>query len=296
MQDKLKLFLKGIWMGIADIIPGVSGGTIALITGIYVKLIQSLSSISLKHIIDLIYILNPFLRKEKRGSRLQNLREIQWIFLITLGSGILLGILAASKVIFFILLHYPFQCYCFFFGLILISLSVPYKETEKNINAFTIILVFASLVFILLKFSTQIEGSESLFYIFFSGTLSISAMILPGISGAYVLAILGQYQLIIEALNHLDFQIISIFVAGIIVGIFSFLRLLRFLMEKYYTRTMAALTGIMLGSLVKIWPLDHLKDASNYEYISGFILMLLGMFILFSLQKTSNRLETKLAL
>ena len=283
-------------MGTADVIPGVSGGTIALISGIYDRLISSLGYISIKHGLDLLNFLNPLSKKEKKQASRKNLAEIDWEFLIPLLAGIAGAVLVMSRIIPYMLDEYPIQCFSFFFGLIVFSLPVPFRQVEVDIKNILFMLGFASLTFFYLADSNPLTGSQNLFYVFLTGAIAISAMILPGISGSYMLLLMGEYNLIMNALHSWDLPIIFTFISGIIVGIYSFLKLLRFLLSKYHSLTMASMTGIMLGSLRKIWPYAYMNTASvstsstsaeNHIQIIG--LSLLGGIIVFSLDKIGKK-------
>ena len=293
-KEKTTILLKGISMGIADIIPGVSGGTMALIMGIYEQLIGSFNKLKISHLFDLFRSANFLVKSEtsrkKREESIKNLKEIPWEFIIPLLFGIVVAILSMSKLISYLLDHYPFHCYAFFFGLILFSLWIPFKGVSINIKNISISLFFAVLMFFLMDESLSIEGSYNPFYIFLCGAIAISAMILPGISGSYLLVILGEYKLILEALHDFDLKIIGIFISGIAVGIYSFLRLLKFLLERYHSITMSAIAGIMLGSLRKLWPYSEpAQVASTAFQIQTAMLIIVAGLLIFLLEKAGRK-------
>lgn len=243
LQDYILLFLKGLGMGGADVVPGVSGGTIAFITGIYEVLLNSIRSIDLEAI-KLLTSLNfkAFWRK------------INGKFLLTLFAGILLSIVTLSKLIAFLLENYPIQLWSFFFGLVIIS-SILVAREIKDWKALTVVaLIVGTIVAYFITKFTPAETPESLWFIFLSGSVAICAMILPGISGSFILLILGKYEFIINALNEKEIIIIAVFGAGCLVGLLSFARLLSWLLRKYHNIMVAFLSGFMIGSLNKIWP------------------------------------------
>ena len=247
-------------MGTADIIPGVSGGTIALIVGIYDELIRSLSQVNFSHIAHLFHLLNPFAKKNRREQAKENLLKINWPFLLPLFGGIIGAVLIMSKLIPPLLKLYPALCFAFFFGLILLSIPALIREVELDLKSTLFMIFFASLMFFLVSGGANLKGSTSLPYVFMAGALAISAMILPGISGSYILVILGEYYIILEALDQKNLSIISVFLLGIIVGVYSFLKILRYLLKRHRSITMASMIGIMLGSLKKIWPYHYLPE------------------------------------
>ena len=293
-KERFTILLKGALMGVADIIPGVSGGSMALITGIYQQLIGSFNKIEINHLFDLLRSVN-FLTKdktsrEKKEKSIKRLKEIPWEFIIPLLLGITIAILSMSKLILFLLDHYPLHCYSFFFGLILFSIWIPFKGVPINIKTISMSLFFSVLTFFLMDKNLSIEGSSDPFYVFLCGAIAISAMILPGISGSYFLVVLGEYKLILEALHDLNLKIIGIFISGIAVGIYSFLRVLKFLLEKYHSITMAAMAGMMLGSLRKLWPYSDLTQEFSTEFqIQTAVLIIAGGLLIFFLERASRK-------
>ncbi len=274
-------------MGVADVIPGVSGGTIALITGIYNDLIQSLSQCKVSKIVDAYYFFNPFVEKIKKEKAKQNLLEVNWFFLIFLFGGVGGAILLMSTFVSTLLEHYPEYCFSFFFGLITFSLPPLFREVNRDFKNFFIIVFFASLMLMLLFSGVNLEGSTQPFYIFLSGALGICAMILPGISGAYILIILGEYKIILEALHNKNFFIILIFMLGMGVGLYFFLRVLKYFLDNHRSMLIASMIGIMLGGLKKIWPYSYVTSETlpNTLHIYIVALIILGAIIAFLLDK-----------
>lgn len=411
VRAKLILAAKGLAMGTADIIPGVSGGTIALISGIYDHLIDAISSVQLKHIWGTVQLPFVFWHGERRRRILSELAEIPWGFLLSLISGIIVAMLIMVRIIPYLLEHYPFFSYSFMFGLILFSITVPYRLMQHGWKEYALVALFAAAAFWFVgasrvsdlplafvgangahselrtdqkgewklavpysgetirwmsavtaggrreAFTVVVEGpanapaariaSESLrdfelsiksvemlddgrvevigvlavhgntnpLFVFFSGAVAICAMILPGISGAYVLVLLGQYKLMLEALRDVSsgvgvaisrgvdaaaasglfdaLIIVVVFIAGLAVGILSFVRLLKYLLHRYHSLTMAGLTGLMIGSLRAIWPAAHAPEGySNLALLGlGAGLAAAGAGLVYLLELTSIKLQ-----
>lgn len=246
------LVFKGFIMGAADIIPGVSGGTMALILGIYSRLIHAISSF------DLIFLKKFFTLRWREAFK-----NVDWKFLTLLMSGILCAVLFFTKIV-------PLQVYMFtdpeliyglFFGLILGSIYILVKELESfNWIEFLLLIIGTFIGFWVvtrLPAATPTAG----WFVFLSGSLAVSAMILPGISGSYILLILRKYDFILTQLGKLGtsetFEAIWIllpFILGMIIGLALFTRLLRWLLDRYYTQTLVVLIGFLIGSLYMIWP------------------------------------------
>lgn len=241
--SKLLLSLKGVAMGAADVVPGVSGGTIAFITGIYEELITSINNINLEAL--------KVLRKEGVAACWKHINGTFFLFLF---AGIIVSIASLAKLVLFLLENHPTTLWSFFFGLIVASTWVVGKKVSNwkpgvfvGFAAGTAIAVWIS--------SIQTVGSaDASWYIFLSGCIAICAMILPGISGSFILVLLGSYHVVLDAIKNKEFGTILIFLAGCTVGILSFARLLKFLFTKYKNITIAILSGFMLGSLYKVWP------------------------------------------
>ena len=260
----LGLALRGLAMGAADVVPGVSGGTIAFITGIYEELLETISGFN--------FSLIRLWRKEgfKAAWQKSNIS-----FLIALFLGIGISIVSLAKLIEWLMLEKPIPLWSFFFGLILASVWLVGK-TVKKWNLITISgLVGGTIIAYFVTISTPAVGSDSMIYIFFSGMLAICAMILPGISGSFILLLLGAYSTIIGAINGVlsglkakDWTLVSekglligIFLVGCLVGLISFSKLLNWLFKKAHNLTVAILTGFLIGSLNKIWPW---KETTEY--------------------------------
>lgn len=242
-KDYILLFLKGMGMGGADVVPGVSGGTIAFITGIYEELLNSIKSID-KNAIQLLL-----------GGKITALwNHINGKFLITLFSGILFSVFSLAKLIHYLLNNHPIQLWSFFLGLIIISSLLVSRE----INRWKIQVVISGIVGVFIAYfiteATPATTPDNYLFIFLSGAIAICAMILPGISGSFILLILGKYEFIIESIKDLNVLVIAVFGLGCVVGLLSFSRLVSWLLNKYHDLTVAILAGFMIGSLNKIWP------------------------------------------
>ncbi|MCR9141449.1 MAG: DUF368 domain-containing protein [bacterium] len=433
LKAKCIVLAKGFAMGLADIIPGVSGGTIALISGIYDHLIHAIGSVELRHALSMLKLIVFFWHGPRRAAALNELKEIEWGFLIPLLLGIVAALLIMTRIIPFVLENYAYYAYAFFFGLILFSISVPYRMMQRRWQEFAVMAAAAIAVFFLVGISRvseaklefralldpgarqsgvssriggdadhpiftdakgkwnlnlplsdsarsyrvtvttprggaagefiltmppadqlastapQVdddgldnlrivlkdgvaearadadsgsdtiliqgqlisEGSTAPLFVLFSGALAICAMILPGISGAYILVILGQYKLTTSALRDLSsalkdlalngqvdpalwpaLTLVLFFIAGIAIGIFSFVRLLRFLLDRHHSMTMAVLTGLMIGSLRGLWPVNHLHGETLSPTLIGIGvgLTLFGALAIYALEIVSQKL------
>jgi len=242
-KDYILLFLKGIGMGGADVVPGVSGGTIAFITGIYEELLDSIKSFDQKAVQLLL-----------KGKITDFWKHVNGNFIIVLFGGILVSILSLAKLIHFLLNNHPIQLWSFFFGLIIISALLVSREIKKWRVPVIISAISGVLIAYFITEATPASTPENYLFIFLSGAVAICAMILPGISGSFILLILGKYQFIIESVKELDLAVIAIFGVGCVVGLLSFSRLVSWLLKKYHDFTVALLAGFMIGSLNKIWP------------------------------------------
>lgn len=251
-KDAAILLCKGIAMGCADLVPGVSGGTVALITGIYADLLKAISSVGdgLKAFASLQF---------KQGLATIHIR-----FLICLLTGIGLAIVGLARLMHFLLEQYPIPTWGLFFGLVAASILVVGTEANawrKGLIQFILGTIAAYLIVGMIPVSTP----EALWFIFFAGMIAICAMILPGISGAFLLLILGKYQFITGALKNPfaanNIIIIAIFCLGCATGLLGFSRLLSYMMDKHREATMALLTGFMLGSMRKIWPWKEILES-----------------------------------
>ncbi len=240
----LGLSVRGFLMGCADVVPGVSGGTMAFILGIYEELIQSIRNVA-----------RPvFLRPLSRGRIGEALEAINLKFLLSVGTGIILAILSMAKLLEWLLESQPIIVWSFFFGLVLASVFVVARRARRWTFSTVVALVGGTVAAYFVVGMVPLQTPETWWFLLFSGALAICAMILPGISGAFVLLILGKYEYVLGAVNDRNLSVIALVVAGAAFGIVSFAQLLGWLFQKFHDLTIALLTGLMLGSLRKIWP------------------------------------------
>lgn len=228
-------------MGSADLIPGVSGGTVALITGIYEELINSIRSFDGR---ALRYLL-AFRIKELWG-------HVNGLFLLHVGSGILISAFSLANLMTYLLENQPIPLWSFFFGLILVSvfLVMPRDKSVENYAAFAA----GALSAYFITSMSPAETTNDLWFIVLSGAIAICAMILPGISGSFILVLLAKYEFVLTAIKNFDLKVIALFGLGCVVGLLSFSKLIHWLLQHFRSVTMACLAGFMLGSLNRIWP------------------------------------------
>jgi len=236
-------------MGGADAIPGVSGGTIAFIAGIYEELINSIKSIDLKSIRLLLQFKFKAFWEHINGT-----------FLITLVSGIFVSLLSLARIITYVLVTFPIQIWSFFFGLIIIS-SVLVLREMKQWNWVSILSLMVGIgVAYYISVAAPSHTPDDLWFVFLCGVIAICAMILPGISGAFILLILGKYEYVYTALKDFDILIIGTFGLGCLTGILSFARVISWYLKNYYNAAIGLLSGFMIGSLNKIWPWKNVME------------------------------------
>jgi putative membrane protein len=303
----LILYLKGMLMGAADLVPGVSGGTIALITGIYKELLESINSISLSN-----------LKLWKQQGLKSVWGKINGPFLIAVFGGILSSILLLSRLLEWLIENHPLVLWSFFFGLLIASIIYLFRA-ELSFSMLNVLYVcFGAVISFLV---TQLNGGanqSSLWYLFLSGFIGISAMILPGLSGAYILVVMGVYQTVLSNVRiaqDLIFNfdqtqfintasILGVFILGILVGIKVFAKFLSWLLNHYPQRSIAVLVGLMIGALHKVWPwqntvADSVKETLAvlpHEYngdpqiLIVITWMLIGFGILFLIERSKTLL------
>ena len=243
-KDYFVIGLKGLAMGAADVVPGVSGGTIAFISGIYEELLGSISNVNM----------NLFKTLKSQGVKAAWI-QLNGSFLLALFTGIFVSIVSLAKIIKYLLENEPILVWSFFFGLVLASVIYIAKQITKwNLFAFVILILGAILAYYITTLNPLISENSSTPFIFLAGAIAICAMILPGISGSFILVLLGAYKPVLNALNDRDITTISVFLAGAVVGLLSFSRVLKWLFKHYKNQTLAVLTGFIVGSLNKIWP------------------------------------------
>ena len=242
IKEAILIFIRGVLMGSADIVPGVSGGTIALITGIYAHLVEAISNIKFGFI-------KPLFKADFKGFWNKLLEEIDFKFFIPLVLGIGIAFLTLAKVVTYCMDNYTALTYAFFLGLIISSAVILFRKLNKvNLKNIIFAIIGAILTYIFVSLN-PIAANHSLIVIFISGMIAICAMILPGISGSFLLLLLGQYKYMLNALHNLQIADIVVFVVGALIGILGFSKILNYLLKNYEEVTMAFLIGVMLGSL-----------------------------------------------
>jgi putative membrane protein len=288
VREAAVLAAKGFCMGSADVIPGVSGGTIALITGIYEDLIVALRSFDIK-------MVRKVLSMDIKGA----LAEVHIRFLLALFSGIIAAILSLAQLMNYLLHYHPVQIWSLFFGLIVASILMVGKQVTNWVGQAGICFVAGILAAAIIVNLIPIQTPEHLWFIFLCGVVAICAMILPGISGAFILLILGKYEYITATLKNpflmQNIVVIMVFCIGCAIGLAGFSRVLNYLLEKFHNLTLAFLTGLITGSLLKIWPWKEIietqvirgkahviwgrpimPDSFGGDFFFAIILMLLG--------------------
>jgi len=255
LKDYFIITLKGVAMGAADVVPGVSGGTIAFISGIYEELIASINKVNFKTF--------GVLKKDGFNAMW---KSVNGNFLISLLIGIAISVITLARVIRHLLETQPILIWSFFFGLVLASIIYVAKQITKwNLTSILFMIIGAITAYYITTLTPQ-TAEISYPYVFFSGALAICAMILPGISGSYILLLLGMYKPVLDAIHEKDFKILALLMLGAVVGLLSFSRLLKWLFDHYQNITLATLTGFIIGSLNKIWPW---KEILKSEMING---------------------------
>ncbi len=300
MERKLKdyavLMLKGMGMGAADVVPGVSGGTIAFIVGIYDELINSIKSINLES-----------LKLFFSGKWATFWKKINGNFLFFLLAGIGISVFSLAKLITWLLVNQPILVWSFFFGLVLASTWFVSKDIKEWKSWKTwVAFVIGAVVAFYITVATPAETPSNLLFIFLCGAIAICAMILPGISGSFILVLLGKYFFIMDAVKTLDVVAIAVFGAGACIGITSFSRILSYALAHFRNITLAVLTGFMLGSLNKVWPWKEVVETfvdshgevkplietnilPNAHVPEAVVLMVAGFFLVYFLEKLSAK-------
>ena len=298
MKQNILTYAKGVAMGAADVIPGVSGGTIAFISGIYERLINAIKNINLSNV-KLFF----------KGEFKQFWKNIDGTFLLSLVLGIITSIFSLAHLMTYLLDHYPILVWAFFCGLILASTFFVGKDVKWNWKTILAFLIFTVVAFFVTSpENAPIDATHSYWFIFICAAIAICAMILPGISGSFILVLLGQYYFVMEAVKTFNIPVIAIFVLGALVGILSFSHVLSWLFKHFKMITLASLTGFMFGSLNKIWPWkkpihDSLAEKNifpnQYAEITGtdsqllwaIILVIIGFAIIFVIEYISLRFK-----
>ncbi len=280
-KNTLHYFLCGLAMGAADTVPGISGGTIAFITGIYEKLLQSIQTFDKK----------MFLLLYKREWNTA-IKKIPWGFLLPLGLGIVTAIFSLANVVVYLMETHIHVVWASFFGLVLSSLCLLAKNVfiiQGNGFISSFLFLVGTVLSIWIMFFQPIALPHTYPIIFFSGFIAICAMILPGISGAFILVLMGQYQFILEAVTDFNLLIIITFLLGTLCGLLSFTNIVHHCLKKYSKATLSFLSGILAGSLVSLFPFTHPIQINN-ENILLCLFIVVGFLIPLLLHKVNSKM------
>ena len=275
--DYLTITAKGLAMGAADAVPGVSGGTIAFISGIYEELIFTISNVNLSLLKTLkekglssfwkqlngnfiiallsgILIKFPFSCFQKEDNPFSFWKQLNGNFIIALLSGILISFVSFMKLAKYLIENHPIFIWSFFFGLIIASILYIGKQIKTWNFKIILALILGGLVAYYITSIPPLANNDNPYFLFIAGAIAICAMILPGISGSFILLILGAYKILSDAIHDYNFRNLFIFIGGATVGLLSFSKVLKWLFKHYENTTLAVLTGFIIGSLNVIWP------------------------------------------
>jgi putative membrane protein len=298
LKDYLIISLKGIAMGAADVVPGVSGGTIAFISGIYEELIDTINRFNLKA-----------LKVLKENGFKKAFDYVNGKFILSLLLGIGISVFSLARLFKWLIETHPILIWSFFFGLVLASIFFVGKQIKKWDFLTIINLILGAVIAYYITTMPAMENHNQDWFLVLAGALAICAMILPGISGAFILLLLGVYKPALEAIHNFDLKKIALLAFGAIVGLLSFARILKWLFKHYPNRTLAVLTGFIIGSLNKIWPWKEpltwytnskgiklpLTERSvspfaveNNQLILAILLAVIGFSLIFFLEKLGN--------
>lgn len=296
MNQYIANFFKGLGVGSANVIPGVSGGTIALITGIFERLINALKSCNLTAI-KLFFT----------GKFKEFAQHIDLWFLVSVGSGVLVAILSIARLFEFLFAEYPIYLWSFFFGMILVSIYYVGITIDKFNWKVLVSFVIGTAIALLIAFGTPAKENSNFIYLIICGAVATCSMILPGLSGSFVLVLMGNYQLImIDAVNDLNLKILLPVVIGGVVGLLAFSHLLSWIFKNYRDITIAVLTGFILGSMPIIWPwkndvvtyfgseakvtgYEYYLPELNLDFSIALVIMLIGAALIVLTEKMAKK-------
>lgn len=274
-------------MGAADVIPGVSGGTIAFLTGIYSELIESIRSIDLTAI--------KLLFTGKIGAFW---KKINGNFLISVVLGILISFFSLAKLMTYLMVYHPIPLWAFFFGLIVSSAIFILRDIKKWKISNVLSLVAGMAIGATICLVSPSETPDSLWFIFICGAVAVCAMILPGISGSFILLLLGKYAYMLDALSAIKIIPIIVFAVGAVVGIVGFSHLLSWLLKKFYTVAICLLSGFMIGSLIKVWPWQTTIEAGvsrpavpSLDIPEAIIFFIIGVSLVFIIELIAKKMK-----
>lgn len=295
MNQYIANFLKGIGVGSANVIPGVSGGTIALITGIFERLIEALKSFNMT-------ALKLLFKGDIKGL----IKHTDFWFLLSVGSGVFVAILTVARIFEFLFAEYPIYLWSFFFGMILASIYYVGVTIEKWNWKVVLAFIIGTGIALFIAFGTPAQENSNLVYLIICGAVATCSMILPGLSGSFVLVLMGNYQLImIDAVNDLNLKILLPVVLGGVVGLLAFSHLLSWIIKNYRDLTIAVLTGFILGSMPIIYPwkndvityfgseakvtgYEYYFPEMNMEFAIAMVIMLIGAAIIILTEKMAK--------
>ena len=300
LLDYVVISLKGIAMGAADAVPGVSGGTIAFISGIYEELINTISGVNLS-----------LFKTWKDHGFFAFWKQLNGSFLVALLAGILISFITFMRLAKYLIENHPILIWSFFFGLIVASVYFVGKQiTQWKLGSYIAFLLGTFAAYYISQLPSM-GDTDSLWFLFLAGSLAICAMILPGISGAFILVVLGAYKTLSDALHDFNFKKIAVFSVGALIGILSFSHVLKWLFKNYHNVTLALLTGFIFGSLNKIWPwkrvltwrtdseghsvplieksISPLNYDGNPQLVFAIILMVVGFLTIFILERLGDK-------
>lgn len=297
--------LKGMGMGAANVIPGVSGGTIALITGIFERIINAIKSI------DIVALRLLF-----KGKIKELFVQVDFYFLLSVFMGMIISVVSLARLFEYLFSNYPVYIWSFFFGLILASIYYVGKTVSKWTISVVISFVFGAAFAIWISLMNPASPNDSFFYLVICGVVAICSMILPGISGSFVLLLMGNYEMVmIDAVNDLNIRVLFPVIIGAIVGIIAFSHILSWVYKKFRNQTISVLTGFILGSLSIIWPWKHpvflidnfgnfilkkgekivqgydlyIPQSLSFEVVMALAIMLAGIFSIVIIEKLAAR-------
>lgn len=298
--DYLIISLKGLAMGAADAVPGVSGGTIAFISGIYEELINTISGVNFSLITTL-----------KTKGFVAFWKQLNGNFITALLIGIIVSFVSFMKLAKYLIEYHPILIWSFFFGLIVASIYFVGKQITKWNVATVLAFIIGTIIAYYITTIPASNVNDSPYFLFFAGALAICAMILPGISGSFILVILGAYKTLSTAIDALDLKKLALFIAGAIIGLLSFSHILKWLFKTYHNLTLAILTGFILGSLNKVWPwkkvlswrtnskgeevplleqsISPISFEGDPQVIFAIVLMIVGFLTIFLLEKLGSK-------
>ena len=294
----LSITIKGFCMGASDVVPGVSGGTMAFILGIYEELVKAIRSFDIKF----LKLLFSFKIREA-------VDHVSWQFLMAVGVGIFGAIFSLARILTWLLHNRPVLIWSFFFGLILSSVFTVSRHLNKWTMSYVGWMLLAAIGAFFLVGMVPVSTPDAPWFLVMSGAIAICAMILPGISGSFILVLLGKYQYVLEAVNKRDLYTLFLVATGAAFGIIGFSRFLSWLFKRHHDLTIAILTGLMLGSLRKVWPwkktLQSITDSHgnvlpvlqanilpphwSKEVTVALCLMVLGFLAVFCLHLWANK-------